>query len=519
MPINQVPDMLHTGLRPGMAFLVALLANGCHSGTATAVTKTQGPSTTLAESTAPPGAVTAPTRAPEAARMLSQAFASTASALRPSVVRIDVEHEVSRLSHGTRGGDVPFFGQVPRFFHHFFDFGESPGIPNLPGPTPIAGTGSGFVFDAKGDIITNSHVVEGGTKFKVTFRDGQEIPAKVVGTDRRTDVALIRLERLPRNLTAARLGDSNKLQVGQWVLAIGSPLGLDQTVTAGIVSGKGRVGSHVQMSGDRVREYIQTDAKINPGNSGGPLVNLDGEVVGINTLIRVGAGGAYGFAIPVNEAYRVAQLLLKDGRVRYPFLGVNLRDVGQIDDKAKKELGSHAPEKGAFVVNVTPDSPAAKVGLKAGDVITKMGDRAISDAEDVVVFVSNHRIGDTVAVTVFRDGQTKNFRAQLAESPSEDMLASEAPSLGLSLQTLTPELAKSLGLPPEARGVAIADVTQDSPAERAGLQSGDVILEIDRKPVSSAEEAVSALENAGEHAHLLRVRGPQGFRFVTLGGG
>jgi len=519
MSINQVCAKLHADPRSRTVLIVGLIACGCHSGTATAVTKTEGPSANLAESSSPPGTVTAQTRAPEAARMLSQAFAATASAMRPSVVRIDVEHEAPSLSHGGREDDAPFSGQLPPFFHHFFDFGETPGIPDLPGPNPIAGTGSGFVFDAKGDIITNSHVVLGGTKFKVTFRDGQEIPAKVVGSDRRTDVALIRLEKLPRNLTAARLGDSNKLQVGQWVLAIGSPLGLDQTVTAGIVSGKGRVGSHVQMSGDRVREYIQTDAKINPGNSGGPLVNLDGEVVGINTLIRVGAGGAYGFAIPVNEAHRVAQLLLKDGRVRYPFLGVNLRDVGQMDDKAKKELGSHAPEKGAFVVNVTPDSPAAKAGLKAGDIITKMGDRAISDAEDVVVFVSNRGIGDTVAVTVFRDGQTKTFRAQLAESPSEDMLASEAPSLGLSLQTLTPELAKSLGLPAGTRGVAVADVTQDSPAERAGLQSGDVILEIDRKPVSSAEEAVSALEVAGEHAHLLRVGGPRGFRFVTLGGG
>jgi S1-C subfamily serine protease len=309
-------------------------------------------------------------------------------------------------------------------FRRFFEFGDDgPGFPEVPSPAPIAGTGSGFVLDAGGDILTNSHVVEGGAKFKVTLHDGQVIDAKVIGKDRRTDVAIIRLANAPKNLAVARLGDSNNLEVGQWVLAIGSPLGLEQTGTAGIVSGKGHVGRNVQMSGDRVREYIQTDAKINPGNSGGPLVNLDGEVVGINTLIRVGAGGAYGFAVPINEAYRVAQLLL---------------------------------------------------------------------------------------------GDTKIVRATLAESPSEETRAEDAPRLGRSLQSLTPSLAESLGRPSGTRGAAIADVTRDSPADRAGLQAGEVIVEVDRKKIESADEAISALRGGGKH--LLRVRGAAGTRFVTLGG-
>ncbi len=415
-----------------------------------------------------------------------------------------------------RGTTSPSSGSLPPLLRHFFDFGEVPGTPEGPGPVPIAGTGSGFVIDTAGDIITNSHVVEGGTKFEVTFKDGQEIPAKVVGTDRRTDVAVIRLEKVPKNLVVARLGDSNKLQVGEWVLAIGSPLGLDQTVTAGIVSGEGRVGGHVQMSGDRVHKYIETDAKINPGNSGGPLVNLEGEVVGINTLIRVGAGGAYGFAIPIDEADHVAQLLLKNGRVLYPFLGVNLRDVSQLEESVKSELGPHAPQKGALIVGVTPDSPAQKVGLKPGDVITKLDDHPITDAEDVVEYVSGRQIGDSVGVTVFRAGEDKSFRAQLAEAPSQDQLASASSRLGLSLQTLTPSLARSLGLPPQTQGAAIADVVRGSPAEAAGLQAGEAIVEIDRKPVATAEEAVAALN--GKQFHLLRVRGPQGVRFVTLGG-
>lgn len=458
----------------------------------------------------PPAAVRSPpakaqvtprAKTPTAARVLSEAFTTVASAIRPCVVRIDVVHASSRMSAVRGGSDRSPFGGAPPLFRHFFDFG-GPDLPETP-PGPTVGTGSGFVLDATGVLITNSHVVEGGTKFKVTFFDGQEIPAKVIGKDRRTDVAVVRLDHNPKGLTAARLGDSNTLQVGEWVLAVGSPLGLDQTVTVGIISGKGRVGGKMRMSGDRVREYIQTDAKINPGNSGGPLVNLDGEVIGINTLIRVGAGGAYGFAVPVNEAYRVAQLLLRDGRIRYPFLGVNLRDLGD-------------PDKGALVIEVTPGSPAAKVGMQQGDIITRLDSTPVKNADDVVSYVTNRKIGDVIQVTVARGGDSKTFRAVLAEAPSEDEAAEETSKLGLSLQTLTPSLAQSLGLPPDVRGALVADVSRDGPAAKAGLAPGDVILEIDQKTVATAEDAAAALKDGKRH--LLRVRGALGFRFVLLGG-
>ena len=191
----------------------------------------------------------------------------------------------------------------------------------------------------------------------------------------------MRLEKPPANLVVARLGDSDKLEVGEWVVAVGSPLGLEQTVTAGIISGKGRPGRHVQMSGNRVRGYIQTDAKINPGNSGGPLVNLDGEVVGVNTLIQVGAGGAYGFAIPVNEVRRVAQLLVKDGRVRYPYLGLLLTDVKDLDDAQRAQAGQDRRRRqGAFVAELTPGGPAGKAGMRPGDVITEVDSQKISGA-------------------------------------------------------------------------------------------------------------------------------------------
>ena len=229
----------------------------------------------------------------------------------PSVVRIEVEvargaPAARRSAAGPRPGRRDDDdGDVPPFFRHFFDFGQGGG--GMPEPGPAHGVGSGFIIDTNGDIVTNRHVVQGATKVTVTMNDGKEYPAQVVGKDAQTDVAVVRLDKPPPNLVVARLGDSDKLDVGEWVVAVGSPLGLEQTVTAGIISGKGRPGRHVQMSGKRVRGYIQTDAKINPGNSGGPLVNLEGEVVGVNTLIQVGAGGAYGFAIPVNEVRRVAQ--------------------------------------------------------------------------------------------------------------------------------------------------------------------------------------------------------------------
>jgi serine protease Do len=493
--------------------LIALLLVGCDGSAVSAAPPAPQPAPPPA---AAQGTATTPrTQVPEVAKLLSQAFAATSKAVRPSVVRIDVEREAPRVARRSRGqeGD-PFFGPLPPLFRRFFEFGEGD-LPEVPMPSPVAGTGSGFVLDAAGTIMTNSHVVEGGSKFNVTLHDGQVVSAKVIGKDRRTDVAVIRLEKAPKNLTVARFGDSNKLEVGEWVLAIGSPLGLEQTVTAGIVSGKGRVGRHVQMSGDRVREYIQTDAKINPGNSGGPLVNLDGEVVGVNTLIRVGAGGAYGFAVPINEAYRVAQVLLKDGRVKYPYLGVNVGDLDRLDAEAREKLGKRPPERGAYVAEVTPGSPAAKAGIKPGDIITRMDAQDIAWASDVVDHVSSRGIGDEVTVTVVRNGDTKTVRAKLVEAPSEGTRPEDAPRLGLSLQSLSPSLAESLGLPSTARGAVVTEVLPGSAAERAGLEPGEVIVEVDRKPVSTADEAVSALREGGRH--LLRLRNARGARFVTIG--
>jgi serine protease Do len=465
----------------------------------------------------PPLAAVSPrTETPDVARTLSRAFAATAKAVRASVVRIDVRKQRPAIAQG-RGypwGGGPPFGNVPPSFLPF-QFG---GAPDSPGPaTPLGGTGSGILIDSAGNVVTNSHVVDGFSEIEVTLSDGQQIPARLIGKDSRTDVAVVRLERVPKDLVAARLGDSNQIEVGEWVLAIGSPLGLEQTVTAGIVSGKGHVGRFVRMSGDRVREYIQTDAKINPGNSGGPLVNLDGEVVGLNTLIKMGAGGAYGFAVPVNEVRRVAQALLVDGRVRYPYFGVSVRDLDSLEGAVKEQLGPKAPSQGAYVTVVTRGGPAAAAGLRQGDVITKLDGEAIRSSADVVDYVSSRALGASMTVTLFRAGDLRQLSAKVTASPGDSDDRNEVPALGLTLQSLTPLLAGSFGLPPGTRGVAIAEVAPGSPGARAGLQAGDVILDVDRRPVVSAEDASRTI--GGAMPHLLRVFDRAGIRFVTVQGG
>jgi serine protease Do len=478
----------------------------------------------------PQGAITPKTQVPQEARSLSQAFATTARALRPSVVRLDVELEAPKMGGGRhlRRDDVP--PDMQRFFEHFFG-GPFDGIPQP--STPGRGTGSGVVIDGAGNIITNSHVAEHAAKVTVIFADGREFPAKVVGADPKTDIAVVRIEHPPAGLVAARLGDSKNLEVGEWVLAIGSPLGLDQSVTAGIISGKGKVTRNVHMSGERMREYIQTDAKINPGNSGGPLVNLQGEVIGINTLINVGPGGAYGFAIPINQAHEMAQAIITDGRVRHAWLGIGIGDVkdgvklgddgepeGKGQGKGEGKADKMLPAKAAWVSRVMPKSPADKAGVQVGDVITQIDGQKIEGAADVVDYVSAQKIGTKVAMSILRDGKASKSTVSLGELPDNPYAVGEPQvkkdRIGVQLQTLTPEVSSYLGLGPDGKGAVITEVEPDSRAAKAGLVPEDLIVEIDRKPVASAEDAVAALQSGHKVPHLLKIRRAGVLLFVTV---
>lgn len=470
-------------------------------------------------------AVTPKTQAPPEARALSRAFANVAKALRPSVVRIDVEVEAPKQA--SRGGKQRDPRQVPPdlrdFFERFFDM--DPDQLPMPGPGPGRGTGSGLVLDTAGHILTNSHVVNKATKMTVVMADGRSLPARLVGMDEQTDTAVIKLESPPKGLVQARLGDSDRLEIGEWVIAVGSPLGLNQSVTAGIISSKGKVGGNVKSFGTaqhagKVREYIQTDALINPGNSGGPLVNLDGEVIGINTVINIGPGGAYGFAIPINQARRVGETLIREGKVRYAFLGVQMTDVNEAPERGL-EKPKGAPSSGALVTAIVPNSPAAKGGLRAGDVITKIDSEPAEGANDVIASISLKNIGSRVNVAFVREGKPSSVQVTLSEMPSQDELASTGPkaesgAVGIGLQDLTPELARFLNLPPEAKGAVITDVEPGSRAAKAGLRAEETILEVNRTPVTSAAEAASAIR-AAKGSIVLRVRrGKEPPRFVTV---
>jgi len=502
---------MKVGRTLGISLVTTALALGAASGVG-------GWMVSRAESA--PAPVTPKTQTPNEARALSRSFSTVAKALAPSVVRIDVESEQPRVARNDRRQQqVP--PELERLFERFF--GEQF---DLPAPHPgLKGTGSGVVLDSSGYILTNSHVVENAAKLTVSFSDGREFSAKVVGRDPDTDVAVVKLEKPPTNLVAARIGDSSKMEVGEWVLAIGSPLGLDQSVTAGIVSGKGRVGAHVQMSGRRMREYLQTDAKINPGNSGGPLVNLDGEVVGINTLINMGPGGAYGFAIPINQAQRVAKVLMTDGKMRHAFLGIFLSDVkegkkydteGEPD--ANEQPIKNGPDRAAWVTRVNPNSPAQKAGLRVGDVITQIDGQKIDSANAIIDYVSSHSVGDKVTVHYLRDGKVATQAVTLGELTAEAGREPqvEQDKIGLSMQTLNPEVARLLGLDPNTKGAVVTEVLPNSRAAKAGLRAEDVIIEVDRKPVASSQDAIALLKENPKAGHLLRIKRNGAATYVTI---
>jgi serine protease Do len=373
--------------------------------------------------------------------------------------------------------------------------------------------GSGVVISKDGYILTNNHVVADADEILVTFSEKEKHEAKIIGRDPKTDLALIKI-KVDKTIPYARLGDSDKLKVGDWVVAIGNPFGLGSTVTAGIVSAKGRV-----IGAGPYDNFIQTDASINPGNSGGPLFNLDGEVVGINTAIFTQRGGniGIGFAIPINTAKSVMTQLKEKGRVVRGWLGVTIQ---RIIPEIKEKFGLKSTE-GALIGEVTKDSPAEKGGLERGDVIISFDGKKVKLMKDLPPMVAETHVGSKVEIIVIRKGKEKRLTLKIGELKEETRIAATTTpeieeGFGLSVQELTPELAESLSLKGE-KGVVVSGVRKGSPASETGLQRGDLIQEIEREPVENMDDYKRTMGEAASKKQILMVIRHRGHtRYVVL---
>ena len=404
-------------------------------------------------------------------------FVTLARKLKPIVVNVST----TQVSEGGQRFESPFGEEDPfgEFWRRFF------GGPLPRGPSRQRSLGSGFIIDRDGSILTNNHVVENAQKIVVKLSDEREFEAKVIGRDQKTDIAVIKINA-KESLPVASLGDSDRLEVGEWVLAIGNPFGLDNTVTSGIVSAKGR---HI---GGPYDNFIQTDTSINPGNSGGPLINLRGEVVGINSAIysRSGTNIGIGFAIPINLVKELLPQLKGKGKVTRGYLGVLIQKV---TPEIAESLGIDKP-RGALVADITKGGPAEGAGVKVGDVIIEFDGKEIRESNDLPIIVARTPLDKKVRLKVLRDKKEIALTVTVGELKEEEVVAStkEKGELGLTVQQVTPQIAESLGLE-RAEGVVISAVEPGSPADEAGLRRGDVVLEVDRKPVRKLADYKKAL--------------------------
>ena len=429
----------------------------------------------------------------------------------PAVVNISTEREVESPVMGMFN-----FPGMEQFFDQFGGpFGMRPGQ-KAPKQKSTA-LGSGFIISSDGYIVTNNHVVEGADKITVKLNGDKSsgLAAKIVGTDSETDLALLKVESKTA-LPVLKFGDSDAMEVGDWVVAIGNPFGLSNTVTAGILSAKGR-----DIHAGPFDNFLQTDASINPGNSGGPLINMAGEVIGINTAISA-SGQGIGFAIPSSLASRVINDLREGKKVSRGWLGVTIQDV---DENTAKALGLKSAG-GALIGSVLDDEPADKAGLRAGDVIIRVGDTDIDSASALTRSVAGLKPGTKVDIVVMRNGKEVKTTVKLGERSSHSTAMqnpgqqSEGGDLGVSVKPLTREDARALQLSGDVKGLLVVDVQGDGPAAEAGVRTGDVILSANLKPVTSVDELVSVVRKEGRErgAVMLQVnrRGETFFITVTL---
>jgi serine protease Do len=453
---------------------------------------------------------------------LDQATETVASRVTPAVVNIAVTSHAPEQPAEAQGDDQ---GQDDNPFAQFFGPGSGQqfghGMPGMGrGQRQIEhGIGSGVIISPDGYIVTNNHVVDGAMQVRVTLHDRRTFPAKVIGTDKLTDLAVVKIDA--KDLPTIAWGDSTKLVAGQSVLAIGNPFGQFQfSVTRGIVSATNRSNPYSD-DARKPGDFIQTDAAINPGNSGGPLVNAHGELVGINTFLisNTGAFSGAGFAIPTLTVHPVVESLIKNGVVHHGYLGVGLNDVTPDNAKFFNLTGN----SGALIASVTPDSPASRAGLKEGDVVTAVNGRPVETGSDLQVIVSEDAPGSKIQLEVMRNGHPDKVDLTVGEYHKNQEVATAAKDesgharLGIAISDLTPDVRQQLHLDSDLQGVAVAQVQPGSPAEDAGLTGGDVILEVNRKPVKSAEQFRNEVKSlpAGKDM-LLRVWANGGTTFRVV---
>jgi serine protease Do len=454
------------------------------------------------------------------AKSLSQTFRSVANKTLPAVVviRTTTVGEQATDDDETPDDADPSFGlspNVPPEFRRFFEFH---GTPRRSAPFRQEGMGSGVIIDPSGIVLTNEHVVDGATKVVVKLHDGREFEATDIKRDAGSDLAILRIKGAG-TLTAAKLGNSNDVQVGDWVLALGGPFGLEGTVTAGIISATDR-----SMASTRAK-FLQTDAAINPGNSGGPLVSLDGEVVGINRAIATNSGGyqGVGFAIASNTAKRVSQQLVAAGKVQHSYLGVLMQPL---DADLAKQLGVSGT-RGALVAEVVADSPAAAAGVRPGDVVLEFAGKGVANPDELTQAVDQTPVGKKEPVTVVRNGNQLTLQVTTGELPPDLGLAGRSlvpgksrthgdKKLGVEVANLSPQVAERLGVK-AGEGVVVTEVRNGSPADMVGLATGMVIVRVGQTPVKSVDEFRAAMEKQSlAKGVMLLVRTAQGTRFVVI---
>ncbi len=436
------------------------------------------------------------------AQELSEAFHNAADIAMPSVVTIRSKAKAHPVAKSRGGGPTPR-GENPFKGTPFEDFFNGRSLDDLtPQQMPHReGMGSGVIIDASGIVLTNNHVVEGADEIIVHLADGREFKGEDIKTDEQTDLAVVRI-RGAGTLPAATMGDSDKLRIGDWVMAIGNPFELEQTVSAGIISGMGR-----ELGEARRAKFLQTDAAINPGNSGGPLINLHGEIVGINTAIATNTGSfnGIGFAIPINLAKWVTGQLIQKGSVQRAYLGVG---IGDMSPELAKKLGAQRGA-GVLVSQVFPDTPAAAAGFEAGDIITKFAGQKVKNARELVEFVERVPLDSKQEVEVLRDGKTvtlsvtakslpKEFGANKGlkspqRAPSDGSSSYDAADLGIEVADISADRAEELGVKP-SEGVVITKVDPDKPGYEHGLRSDMVVLKVAKKPVKNVKDFKTALQ-------------------------